>query len=94
MLAELEFLFMKKGDAERDIGEPECERTMSDARREVVGGKAGEPALGEPDGVAMEANDVSANRGGGSNGSTFSAVSGSDSASCSGRISASAGGNS
>lgn len=85
---------MKKGDAEREIGEPDCERTMSDARREVEGGGAGEPVLGEPDGVVMEVNDVSANRGGGSSGSSSTAGSGSGTTSCSGRTSNSAGGNS
>lgn len=94
MLAELEFLFIKKGDAERETGEPECERTASDARREVVGGTAGEPGLGEPDGVVVEVNDMSANRGGGSSGSSSAAMSGSESTSCSGRVSASTGGNS
>lgn len=89
MLAELEFLFIKKGDAEREIGEPERERTASDACREAVGGR-----IGEPDGVALDANDVSANRGGGSNGSSSATVSGSGSTSSSGGISASAGGNS
>ena len=95
MLAELEFLFVKKGDAERERGEPECELT-SDVRREAVEGGTGEPALGEPDGVAMEVTDVSANRGGGSSGSssTTGSGSGSGSDSGSGRISASAGDNS
>jgi hypothetical protein len=92
MLAELEFLFVKKGDAERERGEPECEWTTSDARREPVYRGTGEPALGEPDGVAMDVTDVSAKRGGGSSGSSSTTGSGSDSGS--GRISASAGDNS
>lgn len=68
----------------------------SDARREVVRGITGEPALGEPD-VVIETNDVSANRGGGSSGSSSASIvsgSGSGSTPCSGRRSASAGGNS
>jgi hypothetical protein len=47
MLAELEFLFVKKGDAEREIGEPECERMTPDDERREMEGRAGEPALGE-----------------------------------------------
>jgi hypothetical protein len=93
-LAELEFLFTKKGDVEREIGEPECERTTSDVRREVVEGRAGEPVPGEPDGVEIEVDDVSANRGGGSSGSSSTAGSGSGCTSGSGRILASTGGNS
>ncbi|KAF9650946.1 hypothetical protein BDM02DRAFT_1002443 [Thelephora ganbajun] len=85
MLAELEFLFVKKGDAERERGEPECEWTASDARLEVVEG-----GTGEPDGVGMEVMDVSVNRGGGSSGSSSTT----GSCSASGRISASTGGNS
>ena len=88
MLAELEFLFVKKGDAERERGEPECEWTMSDARREDVDGGTGEPAFGEPDGEVIELTDVSANRGGGSSGSSSATGSGS------GRMSAPTGGNS
>lgn len=93
MLAELEFLFMKKGDAEREMGEPERER-ISDVRRGAVEERFGEPVLGEPDGVVMEVDDVSASRGGGSSGSSSTTVSGSGSISCSGGISTSAGGNS
>lgn len=94
MLAELEFLFVKKGDSERERGEPERERTASDTRCEVVKWGTGEPALGEPDGVEMEVMDVSAIRGGGSSGSSSTTGSGSGSGSDSGRISMSAGGNS
>ena len=92
MLAELEFLFAKKGDAERERGESECEWTTSDAHCEPVGGGTGEPAFGKPDGVAMEPMDVSASRDGGSSGSSSTAASGS--CSCSGMTSVSAGGNS
>ena len=90
ILAELEFLFVKKGDAERERGEPERERTTSDARREPVEGGTGEPARGELDWVTMEVTDVSTNGGGGSSGS--SSMIGSNSGS--GRISTSAGGKS
>ena len=93
ILAELEFLFVKKGDAEQETGEPECEWITSGVRRVVMGG-AGELALGEPDGVEMEVKDASANRGGGSSGSLSTTVIGSGSGSCSGTIPASAGGNS
>ena len=94
MLAELEFLFVKKGDAERERGEPECEWTASDARREALEERTGEPTLGEPDGVAVEVMDVSASRGGGSSGSSSAIGSSSGPGSGSGRVSASTGGNS
>lgn len=90
MLAELEFLFVKKGDAERERGEPECELTTSDVRSEPVEGRTGEPALEGPGGVAMDVTDMSVSRGGGSSGSSSTV----GSSSGSGRISVSAGGNS
>jgi len=81
-LAELEFLFMKRG-------EPECEWITSDTRRDPVEAGTGELALGEPEGVAMEVMDASGNRGG-SRGSSSTIGFGSGS----GRISASTEGNS
>jgi len=84
---------MKKGDAERERGESECEWTTSDARREAVEEGTGEPTLGEPEGVETDAMDVSANRGGGSSGSSSTTGSGIGSGR-SGRISASVGGKS
>jgi len=62
----------------------------SDTRRDPVDRGTGELALGEPEGVAMDAMDASGNGGGGSSGSPSTAAS----CSGSGRMSASAGGNS